>query len=150
VYWAPELNRFISGTVQGCPSYHYLEPFHEIGGASFHSPFLDPDLIAVSLTVPSWLKTGWRRQKRVLREATTGIVPQRIVTRSKAIQRLDFRGKMGEMLCELADEWLVNSAIQQHRLLTDAQLEHIRLDRPRARQSREVAIRLWSVLSLEC
>jgi asparagine synthase (glutamine-hydrolysing) len=150
VYWAPELNRFICGTVQGCPSYHYLEPFHEIGGASFHSPFLDPDLIAVSLTVPSWLKTGWRRQKRVLREATTGIVPQRIVTRSKAIQRLDFRGKMGEVLCGLADEWLVNSAIQQYRLLTDAQLQHIRRDLSRARQSREVAIRLWSVLSLEC
>jgi hypothetical protein len=35
-------------------------------------------------------------------------------------------------------------------LLTEAQLRQIRLDRARARQSREVAHRLWSVLSLEC
>jgi asparagine synthase (glutamine-hydrolysing) len=150
VYWAPELNRYICGTVQGCPSYQHLEPFHEVGGATFHSPFLDPDLIAVSLTVPSWLKTGWRRQKRVLREATAGIVPSRIRNRRKAMQRLDVRGQMGEVLCALADEWLVDSAIQEHGLLTRAQLNRLALERTQVRERREVALRLWSVLSLEC
>ena len=57
---------------------------------------------------------------------------------------------MGEVLSDLAGEWLVDSAIEQHGLLTEAQLRQVRLERSRARQSREVAHRLWSVLSLEC
>jgi asparagine synthase (glutamine-hydrolysing) len=150
VYWNSDLNGFICGTLKGNPSYNYLEPFHEVGGATFHSPFVDPDLIAVSLTVPSWLKTGWRRQKRVLREAATGIVPIAIRTRKKAIQRLDVHGRMGEVLADLAGAWLTDSSIQHHRLLTEPQLRQIQADRLRARQSREVAHRLWSVLSLEC
>jgi asparagine synthase (glutamine-hydrolysing) len=150
VFWNTDLNSFICGTVQGNASYNYLEPCFEVAGATFHSPFVDPDLIAVSLTVPSWLKTGWRRQKRALHEAAAGIVPQSIRTRKKGIQRLDVHPKMGEVLSDLAGQWLVDSAIQQHRLLTEAQLRQIRLDRARARQSREVAHRLWSVLSLEC
>jgi hypothetical protein len=111
---------------------------------------VDPDLIAASLTVPSWLKTGWRRQKKVLREAAAGFVPRAIRQRKKAIQRLDIHGKMGDVLCELAGDWLLDSAIEQHRLLTEAQLRQIRLERARARESRVVAHRLWSVLSLEC
>jgi asparagine synthase (glutamine-hydrolysing) len=150
VYWSADLNAFICGTVQRSPSYNYLEPCHELAGATFHSPFVDPDLIAASLTVPSWLKTGWRRQKKVLREAAAGFVPRAIRQRKKAIQRLDIHGKMGDVLCELAGDWLLDSAIEQHRLLTEAQLRQIRLERARARESRVVAHRLWSVLSLEC
>jgi hypothetical protein len=85
----------------------------------------------------------------VLREATAGIVPARIRNRRKAMQRLDVRGQMGEVLCELADEWLVDSAIQQHGLLTHAQLKRLGLERTQVRERREVALRLWSVLSLE-
>ena len=150
VYWSADFNGFICATVQGNAAFTYLEPYHALSGASFHSPFVDPDLIATSLTVPSRLKTGWRRQKRVLRDAAAGIVPLAIRSRKKAIQRLDVHGKMGEVLADLAGEWLLDSAISQHGLLTEAQLRQARLERSRARQSREVALRLWSVLSLEC
>jgi hypothetical protein len=57
---------------------------------------------------------------------------------------------MGEVLSDLAGDWLVDSALERHRLLTGAQLQQIRIDRTRARESREVAHRLWSVLSMEC
>ena len=59
----PEVNEFIRATIQRMHSHNYLEPHHELAGASLHSPFLDPDMIATSLTVPGWLKSGWRRQK---------------------------------------------------------------------------------------
>ena len=131
-------------------SHNYLEPNHELTGATFHSPFLDPDMIATSLTVPGWLKSGWRRQKWVLREAAVDLLPASIRHRKKAIQRLDVHGAMGEVLSDLAGDWLVNSALERHRLLTGTQLQQIRTDRTRARRSREVAHRLWSVLSLEC
>src|SRR4029077_11361655 len=93
VYWSTDFNSFICATVQGNAAFTYLEPYHALSGASFHSPFVDPDLIATSLTVPSRLKTGWRRQKRVLRDAAAGIVPLAIRSRKKAIQRLDVHGK---------------------------------------------------------
>jgi asparagine synthase (glutamine-hydrolysing) len=150
VFWRPEVNEFIRATIQRMHSHNYLEPNHELTGATFHSPFLDPDMIAASLTVPGWLKSGWRRQKWVLREAAVELLPASIRHRKKAIQRLDVHGAMGEVLSDLAGDWLVNSALERHRLLTGTQLHQIRTDRTRARQSREVAHRLWSVLSLEC
>ena len=150
VYWSPEVNEFIRATIQRMHSFNYLEPQHEIAGAAFHSPFLDPDMIATSLTVPGWLKSGWRRQKWVLREAGADLLPDKIRKRKKAIQRLDVQGEMGAVLSDLAGEWLVDSAIEQHQLLTPDQLQVLRRQRDRARQSREVAHRLWSVLSLEC
>ncbi|HET9039938.1 MAG TPA: asparagine synthase-related protein, partial [Gemmatimonadales bacterium] len=149
VFWRPEVNEFIRATIQRMHSLNYLEPNHELTGATFHSPFLDPDMIATSLTVPGWLKSGWRRQKWVLREAAADLLPASIRHRKKAIQRLDVHGAMGEVLSDLAGDWLVNSAIEKHRLLTGTQLQQIRTDRTRARQSREMAHRLWSVLSLE-
>lgn len=150
VYWKPDVNEFIRATIQRMHSVNYLEPHHEQTGATLHSPFLDPDMIATSLTVPGWLKSGWRRQKWVLREAAADLVPASIRHRKKAIQRLDVHGAMGEVLSDLAGDWLVDSALEKHRLLTGTQLQQVRSDRTRARESREVAHRLWAVLSLEC
>jgi asparagine synthase (glutamine-hydrolysing) len=148
-YWRPELNQFIQGTIQRMHSLNYLEPQHELAGATFHSPFLDPDLIATSLTVPGSLKSGWRRQKLVLREAAVELLPATILRRKKAIQRLDV-GALGGVLADLASEWLVGSAIEQHRLLAKEQLQGLRCERCQAHRSRECTQRLWSVLSLEC
>ena len=150
VFWRPDVNEFIRSTIQRMHSHNYLEPHHAQVGATLHSPFLDPDMIAASLTVPGWLKSGWRRQKWVLREAATDLVPASIRHRKKAIQQLDVDGAMGDVLSDMAGDWLVDSALDRHRLLTSAQLQQIRTNRGRARQSREVANRLWAVLSLEC
>jgi asparagine synthase (glutamine-hydrolysing) len=150
VFWRPEVNEFIRTTIQRMHSFNYLEPQHELAGAAFHSPFLDPDMIAASLTVPGWLKSGWRQQKVVLREAAAELLPDSIRNRKKSIQRLDVHGALGSVLADLAGDWLVGSAIEQHRLLTRQQLQDLRRERGRARESRVAAHRLWSVLSLEC
>lgn len=150
VFWTPEVNEFIRATIQRMHSFNYLEPQYAAAGADFYSPFLDPDMIATSLTVPGWLKSGWRRQKWVLREAAAGLVPDSVRYRRKAIQRLDVHGAMGAVLADLAGQWLVGSAIEEHRLLTAQQLQEVRRDSGRASESREAAHRLWSVLSLEC
>jgi asparagine synthase (glutamine-hydrolysing) len=150
VFWRPNLNEFIRATIQRMHSFNYLEPEHEVAGAAFHSPFLDPNLIATSLTVPGRLKSGWRSQKWVLREAARDLLPDSILRRGKAIQRLDVHGTMGAVLADLAGQWLVGSAIEEHHLLTASQLRELRRTRDGARQNREAAHLLWSVLSLEC
>ena len=150
IYWQPELNQFISGTIQRMHSLNYLEPQHETAAVTFHSPFLDPDLIAMSLTVPGRLKSGWHRQKRVLREAAAELLPATILWRKKAIQRLDANGAFGSVLIDLAGRWLLDSAMEQHRLVSGDQLQELRRERLRAHRNRECAERLWSALSLEC
>jgi asparagine synthase (glutamine-hydrolysing) len=150
LYWQPELNQFIGVTIQRMHSFNYLEPQHELAGATFHSPFLDPDLIATSLTVPGRLKSGWYRQKRVLRQAAAGLLPATILRRKKAIQRLDVHGALGGVLADLAGHWLLGSALEQHQLVRGEQLQELRRERNRAQRNRQCAERLWSALSLEC
>lgn len=148
--WHPNLNRFIQVTIQRMNSLNYLEPQHELSGATFHSPFLDPDLIETSLTVPGGLKSGLWQQKGVLRKAATDLLPGMIRRRRKAIQRLPIPGAFGGVLAEMAGQWLSGSAIEQHGLLTRVQLQELWRERHRAHRIREWAERLWSVLSLEC
>src|SRR5689334_12233852 len=38
VFWRPDLNQFIGGTIQRMHSLNYLEPQHELAKAAFHSP----------------------------------------------------------------------------------------------------------------
>src|SRR5207244_13274307 len=97
-----------------------------------------------------WRGGGWRRRDWVARAAGEARVPELIRRSGKAIQRLGVHGARGAVLADLAGGWLIESAIEHHRLLTAEQLQALRGERGRARESREVAHRLWSVLSLEC
>jgi asparagine synthase (glutamine-hydrolysing) len=148
VFWHPELNEFIRVTAQRINSLNYLEPAHEAARTTFCSPFLDPDMIGVSLTVPGWLKCGWRRQKRVLREAVADLLPDSIRRRRKAIQRASGK-QMADVLGTMAESWLVGSSVEAHGLLHPQILRRLRGQAGLARRSREVAYRLWTVLSLE-
>lgn len=150
VFWHPRLNEFIRVTAQRMHTFNYLEPAHEAARAAFRSPFLDPEMIEVSLTVPGWLKTGWRRQKWVLREAIADLLPDAIRRRPKAIQRLHGRDRMGEVLAGMADETLADSSIEANRLLAAGYLRNLRSGAGTAVRNREAAHLLWTVLSLEC
>jgi hypothetical protein len=107
-------------------------------------------MIATSLTIPGRLKSGWWEQKGILRLAAAELLPRTIRRRAKSIQRLALRGGLGSVLAEMAGRWLQESAIEEHGLLTRAQLREVMRERDRAQDSREWADRLWSVLSLEC
>jgi asparagine synthase (glutamine-hydrolysing) len=150
VFWRPDVNEFIAFTIQRMNSLNYLEPIHESARAVFHSPFLDPDLISTSLTIPGRLKSGWGRQKWVLRKAAEGLLPAAIRHRGKAIQRLDAPGGLATVLTALAEQWLVDSCLEAQRILTGRQLRMLRIASRRAPRNREQIHRLWTVLSLEC
>jgi asparagine synthase (glutamine-hydrolysing) len=150
VFWHSELNEYIRVTAQRMNSFNYLEPAHEAARATFHSPFLDPDMIAVSLTVPGWLKSGWRRQKWVLREAVADLLPESIRRRPKAIQRVHAQHTLGQVLGATAERWLCESSLERHGLLTATYLRRLRAEAGVALRSREVAHGLWTLLSLEC
>ena len=96
------------------PSAHnYLEPNHELTSAALYSPFLDPDMIATSLTVPGWLKSGWWRQKWVLREAAMDLLPASIRQRKRG--RSSARLALGSHSCpDAADR--AESAFLYHHL----------------------------------
>lgn len=155
--WAESLNQYLRGTVQQVWSLRYLEPEHELAGADFRSPFLDPDLIAVALSVPGALKVRWGANKAIFREAVSELVPPAISGRPKAIQRFG-KGKGAElanMLGAMAEKVLPGGAVEAHGLLSpeDLRTAYEHGARPRGRNPggrREQVYRLWTVLALEC
>jgi asparagine synthase (glutamine-hydrolysing) len=149
-YWQPRLNDFIRATCQQINSLHYLEPAHEAARATFSSPFLDPDMIALSLTIPGRLKTGWRRHKWVLREALRDLLPVAIRRRRKAIQRIHSQCVLGETLTSCAELWFRESALERHQLVSQADLRRLLLAPVGALRSRERISQLWTLLSVEC
>jgi asparagine synthetase B (glutamine-hydrolysing) len=148
--WQPRLNDFIRVTAQQINSLHYLEPAHEAAQATFRSPFLDPDMIALSLTIPGRLKTGWRRHKWVLREAVADLLPASICRRRKAIQRIQSQRALGEALTSCAELWFRESALERHQLVNQTDLRRLRTTAGGALCSRERTVQLWTLLSLEC
>jgi asparagine synthase (glutamine-hydrolysing) len=72
------------------------------------SPFLDVDFVELVNTIPSRLKFRGGRQKWILREALRGLLPDRILNRTK--QGFSpplgpwFRGRLRELVCDTLDE----------------------------------------------
>jgi asparagine synthase (glutamine-hydrolysing) len=52
-------------------------------GVEARVPFLDPEVVALAAAMPPAVKLRWRREKRVLREALRGVVPDEIRRRPK-------------------------------------------------------------------
>jgi asparagine synthase (glutamine-hydrolysing) len=154
VIWEDGLNEFIRKTIQYIPSLRYLEPAHEISHTTFRSPFLDPDFIAASLTVPARLKVRWGRGKAILRDAVAELVPPTISRRPKAIQRLSHGEALSSLLGAMAGELLPGGALESHGLLTKRELDLVRarcLGRHTRNRGgkREQVYGLWTAISLE-
>ena len=155
--WAERLNDVLRDTVQQIWSLRYLEPEHEVAGADFRSPFLDPDLIATALSVPGRLKVRWGANKAIFREAVSELVPPAISQRPKAIQRVGQGqgAELGAVLGAMAEQVLPGGAVESYGLLSpqDTRSAYEHCVRPAGRNAgglREQAYGLWTVLALEC
>lgn len=157
VIWDDRLDGYIRRTVQDNDTLRYLEPQHEAAGTEFRSPFLDPDFIVTSLTVPAALKVRWGRSKAILRDAVADLLPVEISRRPKAIQRVgQAHGReLGQVLGRMAERVLPDGALESHGILPRTTMREIYeyAVRPlgtHAGGRREQVYRLWTVLALEC
>ncbi len=108
-------------------------------------PFLDEDLVAFALTIPSSLKSKDGQPKYILKQAARGIIPDDIIDRKK----WGFCGSASNMLSsalvEYARERILDSPLTRERFRRDA-VE--RLFQDHKKQKRFNSFKIWNLLNL--
>jgi hypothetical protein len=145
-----DLNAYIATTLGlHTPSARFLEPLNEASGTIGRYPFYDLDVLALALEIPSWQKMSWRGGKQVLRRAFADLLPEFVLRRGKAIQRVQHNLELSDALDALASELLTEDALERRGLIEPG---YVRRLRKRARgvpfDSTRIH-RLWALLSLE-
>jgi asparagine synthase (glutamine-hydrolysing) len=149
VPWPTSLHEAMSRGATHLADLNYLEPVHEAARLEFRTPFLDPDLVSLSFAAPERLHAGVRAQKILLRRALVGLLPEEIVRRPKAIQRVRHDARLSEILDDLAGSLLDDDTVRRRRLVDPAYLADLRRRAAGASYPTERLYRLWTLVSLE-
>ncbi len=108
-------------------------------------PFLDEDLVAFALTIPSSLKNKHGRPKYILKQAARGIIPDEIIDRKK----WGFCGSASNMLSSTlvqhARDRILDSPLTRERFRIEA-VE--RLFEDHKKQKRFNSFKIWNLLNL--
>ena len=144
-----DLNRYLGESAANMSSIHYTEPMAEQNGFAFRSPYLDPDAIDLSLTIPMPQKMGWAKQKLVLRHAFDSVLPPHITRRPKTIHRL----KHDEFLSRALDDMAADAGgleyIRRRRLVDEEYMTRLRARPAGQPYPTDQLYRLWTLVSLE-
>lgn len=145
-----DLNAYIATTLGlHTPSARFLEPLNEASGTIGRYPFYDLDVIALALEIPSRQKMSWRGGKQVLRRAFADLLPEFVLRRAKAIQRVQHDLELSDALDALAGELLTDDALARRGLIEPGYVRRLRKrERGAAFDSTRIH-RLWALLSLE-
>lgn len=144
-----DLNHYLADSVVRMSSVHYTEPMAEQNGLNLRAPFLDPDAVALALSIPMRHKIGWRRQKLVLRAAFASHLPKGVSTRPKTIHRLRHDVILSEALDGMARDTGGLAHIRRRGLVDTKYLDALQARAPREPYATERLYRLWTLVSLE-
>lgn len=100
------LNRIFAFDMQNslpCDMLHKVDVASMYHSLEVRVPFLDPDIVAAAMALPSRLKIDRGRGKAILKDAYRGVLPDEILSRDKK----GFEVPIGEFLrCELREMFL--------------------------------------------
>lgn len=110
------------------------------------APFLDADLVAYALALPSHLKIRGRITKYVLRQAVRGLIPDEVIDRPKQGFRVPLPEWLRGELSSWASHHLQHSSIHRRGLFKRAEIERMWT---RHRSGRwDHSFDLWCLLNL--
>jgi asparagine synthase (glutamine-hydrolysing) len=147
--WPSGLDDAVVGEILDMNSFGFLEPLHEAGHVDFSTPFLDPDFVDVSLSVPVSRRGTLLDQKAILRRAMSSMLPPETVSRPKAIQRLRHDRRLSDILDQMADDLLTQDSIRGRGLVDPNYLTLLRQRPSRTGYPLVRFYRLWALVSLE-
>jgi asparagine synthase (glutamine-hydrolysing) len=132
------------------PGKQHVETLHSAFGLRMNAPFLDPDVIDVSLRMPDALRIRWlTREKHVLRIALRDLLPPGLAPPRKTLQRLRHDPAFADVLDGLAEQLLRPADVRDRGLFETEYVERVRR-RPAGRAyPTERAYRLWSLIVTE-
>ena len=106
-------------------TFRYHEPAVNGNGMTMFSPFADPQLREMALGLPDSSLVDARRQKRILREAMTGILPPELLRRPKAIQRLRQDDALPAAMRQLAQTLQIDRSLAGRGLIARGSADRI-------------------------
>jgi asparagine synthase (glutamine-hydrolysing) len=110
------------------------------------APFLDADLVAYALSLPSHLKIRGRITKYVLRQAVRGLIPDEVIDRPKQGFRVPLPEWLRGELASWASHHLRHSSIHRRGLFKSAEIE--RMWRRHRSGRWDHSFDLWCLLNL--
>ncbi|UCG86410.1 MAG: hypothetical protein JSW71_21325 [Gemmatimonadota bacterium] len=126
------------------------EQLHRAWGVSYNAPYLNPQYMECTLSIPDRLKIRGLTQKYVLRRVAEGILPPDAVRRRKTLQRLKHDERFSSVIDRMADQ-LLDQATVRNRGLFDVQVVDQLRQRPADGKpySTAQAYRLWTLIETE-
>ena len=110
-------------------------------------PFMDVELSTFAAKLPDKLRVSGTRTKVVLRKSMEGILPKRIISRSKIGFRVPVREWFREDLSDWLEDLLLSDASEISRFLIRSEVKRIVENHRDCRENNEKVI--WSLVTLE-
>jgi len=127
----------------------YHEPLERELQLHAMNPFSDRKIIELALTMPVSHMIDWRLQKRVLRRAAQGLLPNSILQRPKSIQRLKHDAQLAQVLEAMAERMLSTDGLAGRHLVHPDYFKRF-FDRKRtSAYTLESAQLLWALICVE-
>jgi asparagine synthase (glutamine-hydrolysing) len=126
----------------------YHDPVVDGNGVTMLSPFTDPDLRDLALGLPGSMLVDLRHQKRILRESMADLLPDFLLRRPKAIQKLRHDHSLFRTLQHMAASLDLDRSLASRGLIaTDAANSVMREIRGRLRTT--AVTDLWGLICAE-
>lgn len=143
------LNNYRTEKMKLMAGWLYHEPLERELKIHAMNPFCDKSIIELALSMPASHMMGWKLQKKVLRCAARGILPDSILKRPKAIQRLKHDAQLAQILQSMAETLLSNNGLAGRNLVQADYFKRLLNRSKNAAYSLETAQLLWALISLE-
>jgi asparagine synthase (glutamine-hydrolysing) len=143
-------SEFLANGIVEDLGWEQIGQLHTAWGISYNAPFMNPEDLEYTLSIPDNLKIRGRTQKYAVRRASEGILPTDAVQRRKTLQRLKHDERFSRAIDCLADELLDTVSVRSRGLFDWRAVDQLR-QRPTAGEpySTAQAYRLWTLIETE-
>jgi len=143
------LERYLEEHIAPSSGFLHDEPVLAEQGAAIAMPFLDPAVTEFALGCPGRYHIGLREQKRLLRAAVEGLMPEAMLTSRKTIQRLRHDAALSDAFDRLARELDLARSLANRKLLAADYVWTLAERGPGGAISAERMHTLWALICTE-
>jgi asparagine synthase (glutamine-hydrolysing) len=143
------LERYLEEHIAPVSGFLRDEPVLAERSAEIALPFLDPAVIEFALGCPGSYHVSLGGQKRLLRAAVAGLMPEAMLRSRKTIQRLKHDRALSDTLDRIASDLDLARSLADRRLLAGDSVSSLRQRGPDGAMSPECLHSLWALICAE-
>jgi asparagine synthase (glutamine-hydrolysing) len=143
------LERYLEEHIAPSSGFLHDEPVLAEQAAPIAMPFLDPAVTESALGCPGRFHVSLREQKRLLRAAVAGLMPQAMLKSRKTIQRLRHDSALTDTLHRIAENLDLARSLADRRLIAGAYVQSLVHRNASGSMSPESLHSLWGLICAE-